>query len=186
MKEQNLEIDAIINNPDAATFENTIVALDHSGSLLKRVDRVFSAIRGAMTNEEVRNISKEVSPMFSKHDDDITLNADLFKRVKQVYDVKESLGLNTEQNKLLDHHYKNFIRGGANLDNDDQGEFRKINEELSLLSLQFGENVLKETNKFELIIDNEDDLEGLPENSIMAAAETATDKGYNNKWVFTI
>ncbi len=186
MKEQNLEIDAIINNPDAATFENTIVALDHSGSLLKRVDRVFSAIRGAMTNEEVRNISKEVSPMFSKHDDDITLNADLFKRVKQVYDVKESLGLNTEQNKLSDHHYKNFIRGGANLDNDDQGEFRKINEELSLLSLQFGENVLKETNKFELIIDNEDDLEGLPENSITAAAETANEKGYNNKWVFTI
>ncbi len=186
MKEHNLEIDVIITNPDAATFENTIVALDYSGSLLKRVDRVFSAIRGAMTNEEVQNISKEVSPMFSKHDDDITLNANLFRRVKQVYDIKESLGLNTEQNKLLDHYYKNFVRGGANLDNDAQEELRKINEELALLSLQFGENVLKETNKFELIIDSEDDLEGLTENSITAAAETASEKGYNNKWVFTI
>ncbi|GMR24942.1 MAG: M3 family metallopeptidase [Ignavibacteria bacterium] len=186
MKEHNLEIDAIINNPDAATFENTIVALDHSGSLLKRVDRVFSAIRGAMTNEEVQKISKEVSPMLSKHEDDITLNADLFKRVKQVYAIKESLGLNSEQNKLLDHYYKNFVRGGANLDNDAQEELRKMNEELSLLSLRFGENVLKETNKFELIIDNEDDLEGLPVNTLTAAAETANEKGYNNKWVFTI
>ena len=186
IKIHNDEIDKIVNNSDDATFANTIEALDYSGALLRRVRRVFSAMNESMSNEQMQIISKEVSPMLSKHNDDINLNANLFSRVKEVYDMRESLGLDTEQNKLLEKYYKDFVRGGANLKDELKEEFRKINEELSVLSVQFGENVLKETNTFELIIDNEDDLEGLPENVISGAAETAKDKGYIGKWVFTI
>lgn len=186
IKIHNDEIDKISKNSEEATFANTIEALDYSGTLLRRVKRVFSAMNESMSNEQMQIISKKVSPMLSKHNDDINLNENLFKRVKEVYDKRESLGLNTEQNKLLDKYYKNFVRGGANLKDESKDEFRKINEELSVLSVRFGENVLKETNTFELIIDNEDDLEGLPENVISGAAETAKDKGYTGKWVFTI
>lgn len=182
----NSEIEDIVNNTEEATFENTIEALDYSGSLLTRVRRVFNAMDESMSNEKMQVISKEVSPMLSKHSDDINLNEKLFERVKAVYDKKETLGLNTEQNKLLDKYYKDFVRGGANLKDESKDEFRKINEELSVLSVQFGENVLKEINKFEMVIDNEDDLDGLPENVIAAASETASEKGYDGKWVFTI
>ena len=143
-------------------------------------------MNSAMSNEEMQIISKEVSPMLSIHSDDINLNENLFTRVKVVYEKKEILGLNTEQNKLLDKYYKRFVRGGANLEDESKEEFRKINEELAVLSVQFGENVLKETNTFELVIDNKEDLVGLPEDVISGAAETAKDKGYKNKWVFTI
>ena len=143
-------------------------------------------MNSAMSNEELQKIAKEISPKITKHKDDINLNEDLFQRVKAVYEKKESLGLNTEQNKLLDKYYKTFVRGGINLEEKVKDEFRKINEELALLTLNFGENILKETNKFELVIDNEDDLEGLPESSIAGAAETAKEKGYEGKWVFTI
>jgi len=186
IKIHNDEIDEITKNSDEATFANTIEALDYSGVLLRRVKRVFSSMNESMSNEQMRIISKEVSPMLSKHKDDINLNQDLFKRVKQVYEMSESLGLNTEQNKLLDKYYKEFVRGGANLKDQSKEDFRKINEELALLSVRFGENVLKETNTFELVIDNKDDLEGLPENVISGAAETAKYKGYSGKWVFTI
>jgi peptidyl-dipeptidase Dcp len=186
IKIHNDEIDEITKNSDEATFANTIEALDYSGILLRRVKRVFSSMNESMSNEQMQIISKEVSPMLSKHNDDINLNQDLFKRVKKVYEMRESLGLNTEQNKLLDKYYKEFLRGGANLKDQSKEEFRKINAELAVLSVQFGENVLKETNTFELVIDNKDDLEGLPENVISGAAETAKDKGYSSKWVFTI
>ncbi len=182
----NSEIDGIVNNREDVTFSNTIEALDYSGGKLKQVRRVFSAMNSAMSNDEMQEINKEVSPMLSAHSDDINLNQDLFKRVRDVYEKKEELGLNTEENKLLDKYYKNFVRGGANLEDDAKEEFRKINEELSLLMVQFGENVLKETNSFELVIENEDDLADLPENLISAASETAGNKGYNGKWVFTI
>jgi len=182
----NEEIDKIVKNSEEATFTNTIEALDYSGGLLKRVRRVFSAMNSAMSNEEMQIISKEVSPMLSKHSDDINLNENLFTRVKVVYEKKEILGLNTEQNKLLDKYYKRFVRGGANLEDKSKEEFRKINEELAVLSVQFGENVLKETNTFELVIDNQDDLDGLPENVITGAVETAKEKGYTGRWVFTI
>ena len=186
IKQHNKEIDAIVNNTDDPTFSNTIEALDYSGELLNRVKRVFFAMNEAMNNDEMTAISKEVSPMLSKHSDDINLNEKLFKRVRDVYDKREALGLNTEQNKLLDKYYKGFVRGGANLKDAEKDEFRKINEELSLLSVEFGENVLKETNKFELVIDNKDDLEGLSENVISAASETAKERGHEGKWVFTI
>jgi len=186
IKIHDLEIDKIANNSEEATFSNTVEAIDYSGKKLKRVRRVFSAMNSAMSNDEMQAINKEVSPLLSAHRDDINLNQDLFKRVKEVYEKKESLGLNTEQNKLLDKYYKRFLRGGANLEDEAKEEFRKINEELSLLTVQFGENVLKETNRFELVIDNEDDLAGLPENLIAAASETAENKGYTGKWVFTV
>jgi peptidyl-dipeptidase Dcp len=186
IKVHNDEIDKIVNNSDEATFVNTIEALDYSGTLLRRVRRVFSAMNESMSNEQMQIISKEVSPMLSKHNDDINLNENLFKKVKNVYEMRESLGLDTEQNKLLEKYYKDIVRGGANLEDESKEEFRKINEELSVLSVQFGENVLKETNTFELVINNKDDLEGLPENVISGASETATNKGYTGKWVFTI
>lgn len=186
LKSQNEEIVSIVNNKEEANFENTIVALDESGSLLRKVSRVFSGMNGAMSTEELQKISKEISPKITKHSDDINLNVDLFKKVKIVYDKKESFGLNTEQERLLEKYYKKFVRGGINLEEKDKAEFRKINEEIALLTLNFGENVLKETNKFELVIDKEEDLEGLPEASIIGAAETAKEKGYVGKWVFTI
>ena len=186
IKIHNKEIDKIAKNYAEATFANTIEALDYSGTLLKRVRRVFSAMNESMSNEQMKVISKEVSPMLSNHIDDINLNEELFNRVKEIYEKRESLELNTEQKILLDKYYKGFVRGGANLKDESKEEFRKINEELSVLSVQFGENVLKETNTFELVIDNKDDLEGLPENVISGAAETAIDKGYTGKWVFTI
>ena len=186
LKAQNKEIDAIINSKEEPTFENTVVALDQTGELLKKVSRVFGAMNSAMSNDELQKIAKEISPKITKHKDDINLNEALFQRVKAVYDKKESLELNTEQNKLLDKYYKTFIRGGINLEEKAKEEFRKINEEIALLTLNFGENILKETNKFELVIDNESDLEGLPESSIAGAAEAAKEKGYESKWVFTI
>jgi peptidyl-dipeptidase Dcp len=180
------EISEIIENEDEPTFQNTIAALDYSGSKLKQVQRVFSAMNESMSSDEMTQLSKEISPMLSKHKDDINLNADLFKRVKAVYNNKDEINLTTEENKVLEKYYKGFVRGGANLSDKEKEEFREINRELSILSVQFGENVLKETNKFELIIDNEEDLEGLPENVISTASNSAKEKGYENKWLFTI
>ena len=185
-KQQNDNIAAIVGNPEEATFENTIVALDHSKDLLNKVSRVFSAMEGAMNNDDLQKISRKISPMITKQEDDINLNEALFKRVKQIYDKKESLGLSIEQAKLLEKYYKTFIRGGINLDTEKKDEFRKINERIALLNLEFGENVLKETNRFEMVIENESDLEGLPESAIKGASDAAEEKGYNGKWLFTI
>ncbi len=186
IKIHNKEIKTIAENKEAPTFKNIIEAMDYSGALLKRVSRVFNAMNGAMNSDEMTEISKKVSPMLSKHQDDIRLNNKLFKRIKSVYDSRENLSLTTEQSRLLEKYYKDFVRGGANLTPEAKKEFRKINSELSVLSVKFGENVLKETNKFELIIDNKNDLAGLPKAVIDGAAETAANKGYKNKWVFTI
>lgn len=180
------EISDIIENEDKPTFQNTIAALDYSGSKLKQVQRVFSAMNESMSSNEMTQLSKEISPMLSKHKDDINLNEDLFKRVKTVYDNKDKMDLTTEENKVLEKYYKDFVRGGANLSNKEKEKFREINRELSILSVQFGENVLKETNKFELIIDKVEDLAGLPENVISTASNSAKEKGYENKWLFTI
>jgi len=183
--EQNKEIDAIVNNTEEPTFENTIVALEYSDGLLTKVSNVFFAMLSSMTNDEMQAISKEVSPMLSKHNDDIKLNPKLFARIKTVYENQDQFGLNTEQARLLDEYYKSFVRGGANLEDEAKEKFRKINEELSLLSLEFGENVLKETNKFELVLE-ESDLDGLPESVIAIGADEAKDKGYEGKYVYTI
>lgn len=185
IEEQNKEIEAIVNNSEAPTFENTIEELEYSGSLLTKVSRVFFAMTEAMTNDELQAITKEVSPMLSKHNDDINLNPELFARIKSVYENKDKFDLNTEQNKLLEEYYKSFVRGGANLPDDKKEEFREINKELSLLSIQFGENVLKETNKFEMVLE-ENDLDGLPENVVAMGADEAKARGYEGKYVYTI
>jgi peptidyl-dipeptidase Dcp len=186
IKKEDEEINTIVSNPQVPTFENTIEALEKTGELLDKVNYVFSNMSSANTNDDLQAIAKEVSPILSKHSDDIQLNAQLFQRVKTIYKQKDDLNLNTEQAKLLEKYYKNFVRGGANLGEDQKQEFREINEELSLLNLQFGENVLKEDNKFELVIDKRDDLAGLPETVIIAAAESAKERGHNGKWVFTL
>jgi len=137
IKIHNNEIQKIVNNSENPTFKNTIEAMDYSGTLLKRVNRVFNAMNGAMNNSRMNEISKKVSPMLSKHEDDINLNSKLFKRVKSVYDSRKSLNLTTEQSRLLDEYYKDFVRGGADLGTKEKEEFRKINLELSVLSVKF-------------------------------------------------
>jgi peptidyl-dipeptidase Dcp len=185
IKRHTEEINSILSIDEEPGFGNTIEALEYSGSLITKVSRIFFAMVESMTNDELQAIYKEVSPMLSRHNDDINLNPDLFKKVKAVYDQREELELNKEQQKLLEKYYKNFIRGGANLPADKQEEFRKINEELSLLSIEFGDNVLKETNKFELVLE-ESDLDGLPEDVITMGLEEGRARGYENKYVYTI
>ncbi len=186
MKMHNAEIEAIVNSKEEPDFNNTIAALDYSGELLMRVDNVFENVNEANTNPEMQKIAKEVAPLLSAHYDNIWLNDKLFARVKAVNDIKEALNLTTEQQMLLKKVYDNFVRGGANLPADQKAEFRKINEQLSLLSINFGENLLAETNDFTLVIEDEKDLSGLPESVKAAAAETAKEQGLEGKWVFTL
>jgi peptidyl-dipeptidase Dcp len=180
------EIDAIANNPEEPTFANTIEALDYTGDLLTKVENVFYNLLGADTNDKMQEIAKEVAPLLSKHGDDIRLNADLFQRVKTVYDKKSELSLTPEQAQLLEKTYKVFVRGGANLGPEEQARLREINKELSLLSLKFGENILKENNTFEMVLENEEDLVGLPQSAIIGAEEAAKERGQEGKWVFTL
>ena len=184
-QEQN-EIDAIVSNPEAPTLENTIVAMEKTGELLDKVRHVFFNLNSSMTNDDMQAIAKELSPLLSKHRDDIRLNDKLFQRVKAVYSQKDELQLTQEQKMLLDEYYKSFVRGGANLDETKKDELREINKELSLLTLQFGENILKENNRFEMVIENKEDLAGLSEAVITAAAETGKERGHEGKWVFTL
>jgi peptidyl-dipeptidase Dcp len=186
IKRQDAEIGAIASNPASPTFENTVEALERSGEMLSRVSNVFFAQNSSLTGDEMQEIAKEVAPKLAKHSDDILMNEKVFRRVRSVHDSKNSLKLTTEQAKLLDETYKSFVRNGANLDGEKQEKLRAINEELSVLALKFGENVLKETNRFVLVIDNEADLAGLPENVIVAAAESAKERGHEGKWVFTL
>lgn len=184
--EQNEEIQQIVQSKEKPAFDNTIVALDASGELLRRVDNVFENVNEAHTNAELQQIAKDVAPLLSAHNDDIWMNEPLFGKVKTVYDQKEDLNLSIEQKMLLKKTYNNFIRGGANLTADKKEEFREINSRLSLLSIQFGENMLAETNNFMLVIEDKNDLAGLPESVIAAATETATSNGLEGKWVFTL
>ncbi|HCQ77391.1 MAG TPA: peptidase M3, partial [Leeuwenhoekiella sp.] len=178
-------IDLITNNPEPATFENTIAALDYAGYQLDRVTSIFFNLNSAETNETIQKTAQEVSPLLSEFSNDITLNEALFKRVKNVYDSRESLDLTREEEVLLDKRYKGFSRNGANLAEDKKARLREIDTELSKLSLTFGENVLAETNKFELHLTDEADLAGLPESTKEAAAQTAEEKGKEG-WVFTL
>lgn len=186
IKEQAQEIEAIVSNSEEPTFENTIVALDECGYLLKNINNVFNNLTSAVTSPELQGIAKEVSPKLSKHYDDIYLNAELFKKVKAVYSQIDNLQLNEEQSTLLDKTFKRFERGGANLPTDKQTRFREVNTKLSLLTIKYGENLLSETNNYKLVIDNKDDLSGIPESFIQAAQETANEYGETGKWVFTL
>ncbi|MDD3737960.1 MAG: M3 family metallopeptidase [Lentimicrobiaceae bacterium] len=185
MKQQKAEIEAITSNTEAPTFENTILALDNSGEVLNRVSRVFFNIKEANTNDEMQKIAREVSPLLSSHSDEISMNKELFERIKVIYENRNNSNLDDQQIRVVEKYYSDFVRGGANLNAEDQEKLTKINKELSTLTINFGENQLAETNNFKLIIDNEADLAGLPENVIATAAKTATDLGEDGKWIFT-
>lgn len=185
-EEQKSEIKAIINNPEEPTFENTIKPYVYSGQLLQRVSSVFGALNSANTNDSLQTINRELSPISSKHRDDISLNDTLFRKVKSVYGNKEKFNLTGEEKKLLDDTYKDFVRSGAALSTEDKGKLRKMNEELSLLSVKFGQNLLAETNGFNLIIDKKEDLSGLPEGVITQAAAMAKSLKMDGKWAFTL
>jgi peptidyl-dipeptidase Dcp len=185
-EEQRNEIKAIITNSAEPTFENTIKAYEYSGDLLQKVSSVFGALNSANTNDSLQAINRELSPLSSKHRDDISLNDTLFRRVKSVYDNKDKFNLTDEEKKLLDDTYKGFVRSGAALSPEDKDKLRKINEELSLLSVKFGQNLLAETNGFKLVIDKKEDLSGLPEGVITQAATMASSMKMDGKWVFTL
>ena len=184
--EESDEIEAICNNTEAPTFENTIAAMDQSGKLLRKVSSVFYGQNSANTSDEMQALSRELSPMLSKHSDDIMLNPKLFARVKAVYDQRETLKLDKEQEKLLEDTYKDFVRGGANLSEEKQAKLRELNSEIAMLQLTFGQNMLKETNAFQLVIDKKEDLAGLSDNLIANAAEAAKAAGMEGKWLFTL
>ncbi|MEZ7954591.1 MAG: peptidase M3, partial [Bacteroidales bacterium] len=169
MNQHKAEIDSIVNNTEEPTFENTIVAYDNAGALLDKISPVFSHISGTDSNNEVLALEKELSPLRSKHYNEISLNQGLFERVKSVYLKRDSLGLDPEQMRLLDEMYKGFVRNGADLPEDKKTELKKINEEISALQLQFGQNLLSETGSYKLVIDKEENLSGLSE-SLKASA----------------
>ncbi len=186
IEEQKKELHAIITSPEDPTFENTIKALEYSGQLLTRVGRVFGALNSANTNDTLQQLNKELSPILSKHRDDINLNDTLFRRVKSVFENQTKFTLTEEEKKVLDDTYKGFVRSGAALSPEDKDKLRKINQEMSLLSVQFGQNLLAETNDFKLVIDKEEDLSGLPAGLVAQAAQTAKSMKMDGKWVFTI
>lgn len=185
IQQQQQEIESIINNTEKPTFENTIIPFEKSGGLLDRVVTVFSNLRSAETNDELQAIAQNVIPLLSDHSNNISLNKDLFKRIATVYQEKEHLNLNLEEEKLLENTYDSFVRSGANLKGKEKERYREITKQLSILSLQFSENNLKETNDYQFVITDKDQLKGLPSNIIDAAAETAKEKGIEG-WVFTL
>ncbi len=179
------EIDVIVNNTEAPTFQNTIEALDYSGQELDRISSIFFNLNSAETNDEIQKIAQEVSPLLSEFGNDITLNEDLFKRIKTVYNSKTDLNLTEEQKTLLDKRYKSFSRNGANLPENKKDQLRTIDKELSKLKLKFGENILAETNAFEMQITDEKDLSGLPDGAKEAAKQLAESKDKDG-WIITL
>jgi len=179
------EIDSIVKNEEAPTFQNTTEALDYTGEKLSRISSIFFNLNAAETSKEIQELAKELSPLLTEFKNDMILNEALFARVKSVYDTRENLELTPEQDMLLDKQYKSFARNGANLNEEAKQELRKLDTELAKLSLQFGENVLAETNAFELYLTNEKDLKGLPESVVEAAAMLAKQKEKEG-WIFTL
>ncbi|MFV0588935.1 M3 family metallopeptidase [Bacteroides reticulotermitis] len=185
IKQQKEAIDAIIRNPKKPTFSNTIEALENSGELLDKVTPVFGNMLGAETSDELQALAQKLMPLLNEHSNNITLNEQLFARVKEVYQQKKTLKLNLEQSKLLDNVYESFIRHGANLQGEARDQYRQLSNELSTLTLTFSENNLKETNNYQLLLTDKADLAGLPEMIVDAAAETAKSKGKDG-WMFTL
>ncbi len=185
IKQQQAEFDAIAENTEAPTFENTIEALELSGVLLDKVSSVFFNLYSAETNDELAEIANEVSPLLSEHGDNLYLNDKIFARIKALYLNKESLSLNDEQNRVLENYYKNFVRSGADLNEEDKAKLRDINKELSMAELTFGQNLLAENNAYQRFVTDEAELAGLPEGVKQAAAEAAKEAGQEGKWLFT-
>ncbi len=186
IKEQQAEVEAICNNAEPATFENTILPFDKSGQTLDRVSNVFFNLNECLTNDEMIAIAEQVLPMLSKHSDAIMMNPKLFERIDYVYQHRNEMGLDDQQIRVVEKYHQDFIRSGAGLDAEQQAELSRINEQLSTLSLQFGNNLLKENAGYKLVVENEADLAGLPQTSIDAAAEQAKADGMEGKWVFTL
>jgi len=178
-------IDVLVNNKETPTFQNTIEALEFVGMQMKRVTSIFFNLNSAETNDELQKIAQEVSPILSDFANDIRLNQELFERVKVVFDKKSTLDLTTEQGTLLNNQYKSFVRNGANLSEDDKEKLRAIDKQASKLSLQFGENILAETNAFKLHIIDKNQLKGLPDGAKEAAYLTAKQKEKEG-WLFTL
>lgn len=185
MARQKAEIDAIINNPDEPTFANTVEPYELSGEMLERTTTVFGNQLSANTCDELQELANKLMPMLSEHENDISLNEQLYARIKKVYDNRANEQLNAEQQKLLEDIYIGFTRNGANLNDEQKATFREITKQLSLLSLQFSNNLLKETNDYQMHLTDKADLKGLPESAIEAARETAEEKGLEG-WVFTL
>lgn len=185
IEEAKAEIDAITANPEAPTFANTIEAMELSGEKLGRISSIFFNLNSAETNDEIQKIAQEVSPLLSEFGNDVRLNQDLFERIKVVYNQKDSLNLTDEQAYLLEKKYKGFSRNGANLNEEDKNKLREIDKQLAMLSLQFGQNVLAETNAYELIITDENDLKGLPQYAIDQAKADAEQKNHEG-WLITL
>jgi peptidyl-dipeptidase Dcp len=186
IRKQEAEINAIVSNTDKPTFENTILAMENSGKLLAKVSTVFYNLNSANTNEEIQAIAKELAPKLSAHNDNINLNEVLFKKIKMVWSNQANLNLNKEQTKILENLYKNFVRSGANLSEENKKRLREINSEMAVATLKYGQNILAETNSYELVISNKNDLAGLPNELIETAAADAKAKGKAGKWMFTL
>ncbi|WP_297272237.1 M3 family metallopeptidase [uncultured Bacteroides sp.] len=186
MEEQNKLIQAIVDSKEEPNFENVIVAFDNSSPILDRVGGIFYNLTEAETTDELTALSMKLAPVLSEHGDNISLNHDLFLKIKAVYDKKDALGLNTEQNRLLEKIYKDFVRSGANLPADKQARLRDINKQLSTLGITFSNNILNENNEFKLFVDKKEDLAGLPDWFCQSAAQEAKAAGQEGKWLFTL
>jgi peptidyl-dipeptidase Dcp len=186
IEEQKVEIDQITSDKSAPSFSNTIEVLEYSGSSLQKVLDVYNNALLANNSEALQKVARKVAPILTAHEDDITLDSILFTRVKTVYGNQAELSLNTEEERLLEETYKSFVRNGANLQESEKEELKKINEKLALLTLQFGNNLLAEDNGWKLVIDNEEDLAGLPEMIISSAAEAAKEAGHPGQWVISL
>lgn len=185
IKQHQAEVDAIINNPEAPTFENTIVALDYAGDMLDRVVTVFFNLNSAETSDEMQALAQKLSPVLTEHSNNISLNEKLFARVKAVYETVDKSTLTTEQQRLLQKSYDSFARNGANLSEEDKVKYRELTSELSKATLEFGQNMLKATNSYALNVTDSARLKGLPESALEAAAQTAKEKGQEG-WTFTL
>jgi peptidyl-dipeptidase Dcp len=186
IEQHKAEIEGIINNNATPDFENTIVAYDNAGALLGRVSQIFGGLNSANTNDRMQEIAKETTPMLSAHRNEIRFNEQLFAKIKTVYDKRDELGLDPEQMRVVEKIYDDFARNGAALPEEEQNRLKSINERISMVSLQLGQNLLAENNSFKLVIEDEADLAGLPDNVISAAAEEAKTAGQEGKWVFTL
>jgi peptidyl-dipeptidase Dcp len=186
VRQHKIEIESIINNPEDPSFENTIVAYDNAGELLSRIGAVFGGLRGAETNTRLQEIARETTPMLSAHSNEIRMNQDLFQRISKVYNQRKDAGLDREQLRVVEAYFRDFERGGAALPDGMRDELKSINERMSMISLQLGENQLAETNAFQLVIEDKADLAGLPPAVMSTAEEASRRAGFEGKWLITL
>ena len=186
MAEQSTEIQAIAANPEAATFDNTIVAMERSGILLARAQRVFGNLTSAHTNDRLQEIQQEMAPQFSAHNDSMLLNPELFARVGELYENRDSLGLDPESLHLLERYHTDFVRSGAELSEEEKARLREINAELAELQTAYGQNVLNEVNASAVVVGSREELAGLSESQIESAAKEATSRGLDGQYVLTL